>query len=267
MGKFKLIGAFRYATSLSVLLLSFPGEHALADEVEKQINLSSNKWRPACSAEPLIRRLQKQPRQPNRRITVHYTDTPKNFERPFGEKLCHLFNYATTKIEGAKKELWGDIPYHFYISADGQLGEARNTAFLPDSNTYYERDGHIAVVLEGNVKDKINPAQKRKLFSLLSALQKKYAIPKSRIATHKDFAETNCPGPAIIAAVEEFKKADSGRPSCERVTCSRFKPRCEYSERMVNIAQPGTCCPVWRCERIYQEEYYYPRDPYPVDED
>jgi|GEM_PF-1700474 len=233
-------------TALSLITLSLLASSlARADEVSDQMNVSSSKWRAACSGAPLASRLERHSTNSVKRITIHYTDTPKTYKRSLTEKLCILFKYATTTIEGTKKVLWGDIPYHFYISSDGQAGEARNTAYQVDSNTAYHRDGHIAIVVEGSQNDGITGAQKKKLFAIIGALQRKFEIPSSRIATHKDFASTDCPGPSVLAAVSEYKNI--GNKACKGLVCAP-KPHCSATQNLVNNAKTGACCAIWKCE-------------------
>jgi len=234
---------------------------AQADEVSSLFNVPSSKWRPTCDAVPINSRLDRHTKKAPLRLTIHYTDTPKTYKRTLTEKLCILFNFAANKIEGAKKELWGDIPYHYYISSEGQLGEARNPIYQVDSNTRYHLDGHIAIVVEGNPNDGITGGQKNKLFALIRALQRKYNIPSSRIATHKDFAKTDCPGPSVLAAVREYKV--QGNKSCKNVRCAA-KPRCESWQDLANKAKPEACCAIWKCEakpkkqipKEEEEDYY-----------
>lgn len=242
------------------LLLAVVPSYAFAaptgDAVAALINVTAASWRPGCNANPLSQRMEKHHRSPAMRVTVHYTDTKKNLTRPLEEKLCQLFDYATTKVEGVKRELWGDIPYHFYIAADGQLGEARSMTYKADSNTDYSRNGHLTIVIEGNLADGIKPLQKKKLFALLSALQTKFKIPFDRIGTHRDFTVTDCPGPAIELAVKEFKeipRTPPRPPRCRHVSCPWKKMSCRANEKLVDLSKPGACCPLWWCERIVRK--------------
>ena len=189
---------------LFFLLLINPGI-SRADAVSDLIDLPASKWR---EDNPIVSRMQKHSGSKPLRITVHYTDVPKNFDRPLIQKLRTLFDYAIHTIEGTKKKLWGDIPYHYFIDANGLLGEARYPAYMPDSNTSYDRDGHITIVIEGDIHDGITAPQKRKMMSLIRALQKKYRIPIGRVGVHKNFAETDCPGPAISKAILDFRHSE-----------------------------------------------------------
>jgi hypothetical protein len=195
-----------------LIALALPIAHAgdaESDPVHPLIDLPAASWR---EHPPLLNKLEKHTGKEPLRLTVHYTDEPKNFDRPLTEKLRGLFNYSLHSIEGTKKALWGDIPYHFYIDAHGKLGECRNPMYQPDSNTTYDRDGHITIVVEGNNKDGITAPQKSKLFALLHALQQKYHVPMPRVGVHKDYAETDCPGDAVTAAVKAYKASHAAPP-------------------------------------------------------
>ena len=177
---------------------------AFADAVSDLIDVPGTTWR---QSQPITARMEKQGANTPLRLTVHFTDEPKNFTKPLVAKLRVLFQYSLNVIEGTKKKLWGDIPYHYYIDANGKLGEARSPAYMPDSNTAYNRDGHITIVLEGNLKDGITGPQRKKLNALLQALQEKYKIPTARVGVHKDYAETDCPGPVITKVLEDYKSS------------------------------------------------------------
>jgi hypothetical protein len=190
----------------AAILLFSPGAIADEDPVTALIDVPCSEWR---QSPPILSRMEKQSGKAPLRLTVHYTDEPKNLQRSLVEKLRNLFRYSVNEIEGTKKKLWGDIPYHFFIDARGKLGEARSPAYMPDSNTAYPRDGHITIVVEGNPKDGLGLRQRAKLFTLLRALQKKYRVPTGRVGVHKNYAETDCPGEAITHAVQEYKSSQS----------------------------------------------------------
>lgn len=37
-------------------------------------------------------------------------------------------------------------------------------------------------------------------------------------------------------------------PDCTRVRCDGRKPKCEQGEDLVDLREPGACCPKWSCE-------------------
>lgn len=178
--------------------------HAFAQSLADVLDLPNAKWRNAKTIpERMVKHTGKEPL----RLTVHYTGVHTNPKQDLKAKLRGLFEFSTLTIEGSKKKLWGDMPYHFYIDMKGLAGEGRDTAYQPDTNTKYPTDGHITIVVEGDDKDVLSPEQAKKLQALLEVLQKKFSIPSSRIATHMDFANTDCPGPSIKKWVGEYVKS------------------------------------------------------------
>ncbi len=62
-------------------------------------------------------------------ITIHHTGTNQNLERSTQAKLKALqqFSYSEGVLgDGVTpKKPWGDVPYHYYIAADGSIAEGR----------------------------------------------------------------------------------------------------------------------------------------------
>jgi N-acetylmuramoyl-L-alanine amidase len=131
-------------------------------------------------------------------ILVHHTGSPQKLKTSLAAKMRALqrFSQAKEKLsDGRTKPAWPDVPYHFYISVDGQIAEGRDINAVGDTNTGYNPAGFIQVVVEGNFEtEKVTEAQTASLQSLLKSLMEKYKIPASAIKVHKDKAQTACPG-------------------------------------------------------------------------
>ncbi len=213
----------RYCGNLLALLcLSW----ALSNSAEAQcldslIDIASKDWRSSRSA-PITTRLRKHSSRPSK-ITIHYTGTAKKPNRTVDQKLNGLFRFSANDKTDFKHNLWGDIPYHYFIDVNGIAAEGRNPVFQPDTNTIfnpvtkkgYNPDGHITIVVEGDANDGLLSSQKQKLFAMIKALQDQYNIPTSEVNTHKHHAgNTDCPGPVISAAVSEYRRKNwSYRPN------------------------------------------------------
>ncbi len=145
------------------------------------------------------------------RITIHHTATPQAPGKSIADKLRGLQGFSQTRSalgSGRIKEVWADIPYHFYIAANGDIGEGRELKYVGDSNTPYDPTGHALIVLEGNFQnEEVTPAQLQSLQKLIAALSKKYHIGSDRISGHKDNADTLCPGEKLYALIPEFRHA------------------------------------------------------------
>ena len=142
-------------------------------------------------------------------ITVHHTATKQNRDKTLSEKLKGLQKFSierSTLGSGKIKEPWADIPYHFYITANGEIGEGRELQYAGDSNTPYDPTGHALIVLEGNFQNEAVPAaQYESLKKLTIALAKRYKISADQISGHKDNADTLCPGEALYQMLPQLK--------------------------------------------------------------
>lgn len=150
-----------------------------------------------------------------RRITIHHTGEHSSPNRSTEEKLQALqrFSFSESTLgNGKPKHAWPDVPYHLYLATDGRVAEGRPIQFVGDSNTPYDPTGHLLVVVEGNFEEEqLTAAQQRSLDLLIPALARRYHIPADSIATHRDFAETLCPGEALYSQIPRLKQLVAGQ--------------------------------------------------------
>jgi hypothetical protein len=127
--------------------------------------------------------------QTPREIIIHHTGVRQQPKKTLAQKLRGLQGYS--QIEKG----WGDVPYHFYIGVSGGIGEARSVKYAGDTNTRYDVQDRIQIVVEGHFdEEKPAEAQLAALEQLLAWLSAEYDIPASRISSHNDHASTDCPG-------------------------------------------------------------------------
>lgn len=148
-------------------------------------------------------------------ITIHHTGTKQNLEKTAAEKLQALQKFSYTEgilWDGVTpKKPWPDVPYHFYIAADGTVAEGRELQYEGDSNTDYDLTGHALVVVEGNFqKEEVSDLQYENLEKVVMALVQKYKIPAEDISGHKDQAGTTCPGEDLYQLIPWLRKKVSG---------------------------------------------------------
>lgn len=162
------------------------------------------------AAEPVIKMKRHKPKF----ITIHHTATMKALDRPIRDKLHSLQQFSMRNdslADGRVKKAWADIPYHFYIAADGNIAEARKTRYIGDSNTSYDLRGHVLIVLEGNFeKEDVAPAQYKNLEKLVLDIAEKWNISPEKITGHKDHAGTSCPGTALYEMLPQLRKSIEG---------------------------------------------------------
>ncbi len=136
-------------------------------------------------------------------ILVHHTGSAMKPKLSLATKMLGLqrFSQAKEKLaDGRMKPAWPDVPYHFYISAEGKIAEGRAITAVGDTNTGYNPAGYIQVVVEGNFEtEQVTEAQGIALKSLLKWLTEKYQIKPNQISGHKAKAQTACPGKDLEA--------------------------------------------------------------------
>ncbi|HEU0055352.1 MAG TPA: peptidoglycan recognition family protein, partial [Longimicrobium sp.] len=188
------------AAALAVFLGGCHGGAPVPDGIRY---VSRGEWGAAAPVLPMTRHTLD-------RITIHHTATPLNAARPVEEKMRALQRFSQSEgalEDGRRKAKWADIPYHLYVAADGAVAEGRELRYVGDSNTPYDPTGHLLVVVEGNFEtDTLTAAQRRTLDALIPALARRYRISADRIAAHRDFAETLCPGRTLYAEMAHFRE-------------------------------------------------------------
>ncbi len=149
------------------------------------------------------------------RITIHHTATLQKPERSLADKMKSLQKFSQnpgTLGNGKAKPAWPDVPYHLYIDCHGEIAEGRDADYVGDTNTAYDPTGHLLVVLEGNFEEeKPTERQLTALRQLLASEQARYRIAPEQIASHKDFAETLCPGKHLHEMIPSLTKRAKGK--------------------------------------------------------
>jgi hypothetical protein len=146
------------------------------------------------------------PRQKAEYLTVHHTAVPAEPGvetaaklRAFQQQMQNGYWIATPSFR--KHVFLGDVPYHYYISVQGDVAEGRELKFAAYSNTQYRTPivNHITVTLEGDFQtEKPSTEQISSLIELLTTLAKEHSVPLNHISYHAAVAQTDCPGRNLI---------------------------------------------------------------------
>jgi len=145
------------------------------------------------------------------RITIHHTGVKSNTARSLEDKLrgLQVFSQRVDKLANGKtKPAWPDIPYHYYISIDGRIGEARDPNFAGDTNTEYNPKGHLLIVVEGEFDvEAPTAAELASLDALTLWAAERWHVPAYRIGMHKDFShQTACPGKGLVEYLPRLRE-------------------------------------------------------------
>jgi len=159
-------------------------------------------------------------------ITIHHTGMPQKPELSTEEKLQALQNFSqndSPMANGSIKKAWADVPYHFYITTHGDIAEGRDINFQGDSNTNYDLEGHVLIVVEGDFnKEKVLPPQWVSLQKLVSYISSEYGISRETISGHKDQAETTCPGTDLYQKLPLLKVENRVKIGAEQLFKEEF---------------------------------------------
>ena len=154
-------------------------------------------------------------------FTIHHTGMPQKPNLSTEAKLQALQKFSqndSPMADGSIKKAWPDVPYHFYIATNGEIAEGRDINFQGDSNTDYDLEGHVLIVLEGDFnKEKVLPKQWESLKKLVSYISDKYDISRETISGHKDQAETTCPGTDLYLKLPLLKIENRVKIGAERL--------------------------------------------------
>lgn len=114
---------------------------------------------------------------------------------------------------------WSDVPYHYIVAPDGTVYAGRPTALPGDTNTEYDPQGHLQVMLLGNFEvQSPTAAQWQGTVRLLAQLMARHGLPPAALGAHRHHsAQTVCPGANLFARFDELRAA----VAAERATAGR----------------------------------------------
>lgn len=139
------------------------------------------------------------PMQPIYRITVHHSG---DAEDALGDPAEHLRLFERVH----KSKGWACIGYHFVVSRDGTVYEARPIKYQGAHATGDNNIGNIGICLMGNFDNRPIPAAQRKaLEETIARLRKRYGIARDALFGHRDFKTTDCPGRFAMDWLETYK--------------------------------------------------------------
>lgn len=133
------------------------------------------------------------------RITVHHAGVIWPEDADPVQRIRNLQSW------GQRDRDWPDLPYHYLISPDGSIFEGRPVAYVPETNTNYDVNGHIGIQLWGNfMEQRVVEEQLTAAVDLIAWLCLEHKIDAATISGHKDVAPgTSCPGLDLYRYIED----------------------------------------------------------------
>ena len=110
---------------------------------------------------------------------------------------------------------WPDVPYHYIVAPDGTVYAGRSPALPGDTNTEYDPQGHLQVMLLGNFEvQSPTAAQWRSTVRLLAQLLAEHRLAPAALGAHRHHStQTVCPGANLFARFDELRAAVAAEPA------------------------------------------------------
>jgi hypothetical protein len=143
-----------------------------------------------------------------RSIVIHHSETPAGTLFDERTRLRAIRHYHL------RERQWGEVAYHFFIGSDGTIYQGRDERFQGDSGTKYDLDGRLLICLLGDFKS--TAPTDEALAALVRFLDEKraeHSVSPESIVTHREVAETDCPGDALQKWFESLGRHRFRSPS------------------------------------------------------
>lgn len=97
---------------------------------------------------------------------------------------------------------WIDIAYHVGVDRNGNIYELRDPGLVGDTATTYDPTGHFLVLCEGDYdQETVTEDMLDGVARVCAWAAQRYFISPDRVAGHRDFAATSCPGANLYAHI------------------------------------------------------------------
>lgn len=160
-------------------------------------------------------------------IVIHHTGAVTHAFRPAEQSLDNSIRRWHMEFKH-----WGDAAYHYLIDVHGTIYEGRPEAYQGDSATNYVLDRKLLICVLGDYRTKaelladgmapedvekqlseygelaLSPETARALKGLVIAKARELHVTPEHIGTHRQFADTSCPGANIQTWFETVAKVE-----------------------------------------------------------
>lgn len=145
---------------------------------------------------------------PYLKVTVHHSADadPVRLDGTLATTKLAVQQIQKAHMNGSNTH-YGDIGYHFVIDPYGRILEGRDLQFQ-GAHAYGDNNiQNIGVCLIGNFdEEKPTKAALDSLRRTIDHLRGTYKIPRASVFNHREMRHTECPGDALAAWVERYRR-------------------------------------------------------------
>lgn len=136
------------------------------------------------------------------RITIHHDGMP-----PLPMKTESQIKSRIVSIRKSHSKKYADIGYHFIIDPLGRVWEGRPIDFQ-GAHVQGQNENNVGILFLGNTyEDKPTEAALDGMFRFIRYLRLRFEIDEDQIKTHRELAQTGCPGKFLQEEIVKARKA------------------------------------------------------------
>ena len=135
------------------------------------------------------------------RITIHHDGMP-----PLPMKTKSQIKSRIVSIRKSHSKKYADIGYHYIVDPLGRIWEGRPLKYQ-GAHVQGHNHHNIGILFLGNTYEDIPTAEGLDgLFTFIRYLRQRYRISEDSVKTHRELAQTGCPGKHLQEELEKARK-------------------------------------------------------------
>lgn len=164
-----------------------PSPGATAPEAPVAGVIPRSQW---AGGAPILSRMERM--LPIRRITIHHSALPTSGGSR--QVVARELEQIRQSHLNRKGEPFGDIGYHYIVDPQGNVWEGRSLQYQ-GAHVAKQNEGNLGIMCMGNFEvQRPTPAQIASVTRFTVQQMRRYNIPVSEVRTHREMAQTLCPG-------------------------------------------------------------------------
>lgn len=136
------------------------------------------------------------------RITLHHTDEHAGMRGRSDAEVVRAIQAYHRDTLG-----WADIGYHYLVGRDGRVYEGRAVSAQGAHSGGANNKNNLGISVIGNFSCCLPPAtQLEALAGFLADRRRAYGVGAGQVLGHRDLGNTECPGNALYAWLQDAKR-------------------------------------------------------------
>ncbi|MEM9560517.1 MAG: peptidoglycan recognition family protein [Planctomycetota bacterium] len=140
------------------------------------------------------------------RITIHHDALPQPAGGGWADVVRRLESIRRGHVNNQK---WADIGYHYAVDPAGRVWSCRPLE-LQGAHVRNRNEHNLGILVVGNFSSQMpTPQALDSLERLVGYEMRRFAVPVHRVRTHRELAQTACPGRHLQPRIERMRTASA----------------------------------------------------------